>query len=84
MVASAASDFFIEAGALVGGGMALGGTAGFVGWMLAAPVLRVLGRRKPEEERFERDRLGVFLAVGGGVGGIAGFLVWFYEHQGVI
>lgn len=84
LLASEASDFLKEAGALVGGGAALGATAGFVGWLLTAPIMWWVGRGQPHQTRVERDQLGIVLAISAGLGGIGGFVVWLYEHQGVI
>jgi hypothetical protein len=50
----------------------------FVGWLIRSLVVR-----PPDESDGAQPadaRLGLFLAVGSGAGGVAGFLVWIYEH----
>jgi hypothetical protein len=79
------ADFLTEVGGIVGGGAALGGTAGFVGWLLRGPIRWYTARRRGEDpDEAELDRLGMFVTVGAGIGGVGGFLLWLYEHQGLI
>jgi hypothetical protein len=86
MLIANAGAVVTEAGAVTGGGAAIGAAAGFLGWLLREPIRLLLGRyrRSDDEEEAERDRLGYYALVGGGIGGVSGFVLWLYEQQGVI
>jgi hypothetical protein len=71
LLLSAAQDFVTNAGGLVGGGAALGGMAGFVGWGVFAPLYEFFWRRRhPDEDPLDSGSLGAFVTVGAGIGGV--------------
>jgi len=81
---ASASDFLTGVGGPIGGGGAVGAVAGFVGWVFRESIRWTLARPRGDDADEGGDRLGLFVAVGGGVGGLCGFLIWLYDTQGLI
>jgi hypothetical protein len=73
-------DFLLIAGGSTAGGGALGAGAGFLGWMASRALYRLLLWLRLVKAVPQLASRTVFLEIGGGIGGCAGFLIWLFEH----
>lgn len=70
------TDWAVRAGILMGTGFILGGFAGFIGRLVARPLVRIVLRREPAH----LPGYGDFITICGPIGALAVLALYFAEY----